>query len=703
MAPSRSAPPLSPSLDLPPSLIEPILDRHQVQSWFKYVYRERASRWDVWQPCFWLAQHTPREAKILSVGTGVGFNLLWLGRQGFTKLEGFDLDAKAVGAAVDLAAAAGVQARYWVDDGLNPTGLRGRKYDVVECLNWTHLLPNFSLSSLIESYLPYLVDEGVFIIDVIDRAYDQVPGNQWHTADANKPEHERRPTEYLTRMNQAEVSAAFRAKGFKVVARLAEPQKIPKAVYVARRLSATISGADGASAQTSPDKQAQASAAKARVLLIADVPNWIFERHARTLHALLAHQFDFTLGFQGQKFNEDDFDLIYPLEWNLVPAEQIRTPRKWVTGIRSHCAWQPIGLEPVAALLVQKFQRVHAVSRRLQHLFAPRVSGVELLSHGVDTEFFSSRTPADLSGAGKLRLGWAGNRRSGSRKGFEEIIEPLGRIPGVELVFCGYSDRLLTANEMVDFYNSIDAYVCASDFEGNNNSLLEAASMARAIITTDSGTVSEYLRHGESALIVDRRPEAFARAVRQLRDNPSLRLQLGSAASQAVQAFAWRTQATRHADFFRRALTVATQAPVQRHDNAAWLGAEQAARSALQNHPEDVEALRSLAGALFQQAKWVECAQTCHRLLTLQTDDIDVLVVLAEALNQGGDSPPPRRLCGESWNCSRTTRRRRSACRLSAKGCGSAGTGPDPGSGGRDLRWHEGAGRRRFGERAGAL
>ena len=58
-------------------------------------------------------------------------------------------------------------------------------------------------------------------------------------------------------------------------------------------------------------------------------------------------------------------------------------------------------------------------------------------------------------------MGWAGNRRT-AVKGFAEFIEPLGSIPGVELVFCGYSDRNLTRDEMVQWYRDVDVYVCSS-------------------------------------------------------------------------------------------------------------------------------------------------------------------------------------------------------------------------------------------------
>lgn len=381
-------------------------------------------------------------------------------------------------------------------------------------------------------------------------------------------------------------------------------------------------------------------AGKPHVHIIADVPDWIFSRHARKIADGLQNEFEITIGYRGEDFNEDDFDLIYPLEFALIKPEKIRNPRKYITGIRSHCSWQKQGLEQVTTMLREKFQRVHVVSRRLQGIFQPHLPEVELLSHGVDTTLFTPTTRADLSGRGRLRIGWAGNRRSGSRKGFEDIIEPLGALPGVELVFCGYHDRLLTTEEMIRFYDSIDAYVCASDFEGNNNSLLEAGAMGRALITTDNGTVPEYLCNGESALIVERTPEAFVRAVEQLRDDPEMRARLGAAASKSVRAiFDWAVQMERHRSFFERSITEAAQPTTQATASDATLldAIEQQAREALAVNPDGVEALKLLASVCLRQERWQEAAQCSARVLQQQADDIESLLILAKCFFKAGD------------------------------------------------------------------
>ena len=290
-----------------------------------------------------------------------------------------------------------------------------------------------------------------------------------------------------------------------------------------------------------------------RVLVIADVPNWIFERHARTLQVLLRDEFDITVQYHTEPFDEATWDLIYVMEFGLVPFGRITMPWKYVTAVRSHVSWEAIAAPDLARILRTHFQQAHVVSQRLHREIAPWLPGVTCLSHGIDGERFRyvARTP-DVSRP--LRVGWAGNRTT-AVKGFAEFIEPIGAVAGVELVFCGYADRNLTLDEMPAWYAGIDVYLCASLTEGSNNALLEAAASGCAIVTTDNGTVPEYLADGESALIVPRERGAFVQAVTRLRDDPALRRRMGAAASAAViPAWTWADRQLAYRDFLRRAL-----------------------------------------------------------------------------------------------------------------------------------------------------
>lgn len=298
---------------------------------------------------------------------------------------------------------------------------------------------------------------------------------------------------------------------------------------------------------------ASAVKTRPRILAIADVPNWIFERHACYLQELLSDEFEITVQYHTQHFDEDDYDLIYPLEFGLVPTDRITQPWKYVTALRSHVSWNTHTPHRLSAYLRAYFQRTHVVSKRLYNEISPAMPTVAYVTHGIDGSIFRFHTRTATSGR-KLRVGWAGNRQTGV-KGFDEFIKPLGEIPGVELVFCGYSDRNLTLREMAEWYRDVDVYVCASLSEGSNNSLIEAAASGCAIVTTDNGTVPEYLRHEVEALIVPREASAFADAIMRLLDDPQLCTRLGEAASRSVlPAWTWQVKAQDYRAFFAEAI-----------------------------------------------------------------------------------------------------------------------------------------------------
>lgn len=294
-------------------------------------------------------------------------------------------------------------------------------------------------------------------------------------------------------------------------------------------------------------------ARRPRILLIADIAGWIFHRHCAALTRLLGDEFDFVTVFLGQDYDEHGYDLVYPLEWNLVPAERIRRPERYVTGIRGHTSWAAFDFGFLIAYLRAHFRAVHVVSRRLYDIFSPALPEVAYVTHGVDTGLFTPTTRTDRSGR-RLRLGWAGNRQA-RKNNFPTLVQPLANLQGVELALCGLRDGLLPMEAMPGFYDGLDAYVCASSSEGNSNALLEAAAMARAMVTTDVGTVPEYLVHGESALIAPGALADLSAAVAALRDDPALRARLGENARKAVvEGWDWRLRAEEYRRWFREAL-----------------------------------------------------------------------------------------------------------------------------------------------------
>lgn len=291
-----------------------------------------------------------------------------------------------------------------------------------------------------------------------------------------------------------------------------------------------------------------------RILCVVDSPNWIFRRHVSYFEKYLANDFSFDVAFRGNDYNEDDYDLIYPLEFNMVSEDQIKSPEKYVTGIRSFVAWSDWNILDFINYLNKNFLRIHVVSLQLLDLFFPFINELSYVTHGIDTRLFQS-VNNEAGEPGRLRLGWAGNRLT-YVKGFKELIQPLSNVPGVELKHIGFHDTNLSLAEMPAYYDNLDGYICASSFEGSNNSLLEAASMEKAIITTPCGTVPEYLKDNVSALVVGRNFSQIQDAAIRLRDNVDLRKSLGKAAREALVGggWDWEVKAESYRGFFWKAI-----------------------------------------------------------------------------------------------------------------------------------------------------
>ncbi len=213
------------------------LEFNQVQPWFKYIFTERETRWDIYKPSTWIAKNISPNKNILETACGVGFNLFWLAELGYTNLFGFDIDPKAIRAGYEISEYSKLPLSIWVDDGISPHLLPPKKYSCILGLNWTFLIENYSLKVFLKTYIPVLEDDGVLIFDIIDASYDSIPDNEYLSSDIFKPVNERQSSEYKFRLSLDQVKKELEVFGLTIIEIITEEQKIPKFVYIASRVS----------------------------------------------------------------------------------------------------------------------------------------------------------------------------------------------------------------------------------------------------------------------------------------------------------------------------------------------------------------------------------------------------------------------------------------------------------------------------------
>lgn len=113
-------------------------------------------------------------------------------------------------------------------------------------------------------------------------------------------------------------------------------------------------------------------------------------------------------------------------------------------------------------------------------------------------------------------IGWTGNSKWGDWEGNEDlkgvhtIIKPAieelkNEGYNIELKLADRNERLIPIEEMKEFYNSIDIYVCASKTEGGPNPILESMCSGVPIITTDVGIVKDVLGNKQKEFILEKR------------------------------------------------------------------------------------------------------------------------------------------------------------------------------------------------------
>lgn len=290
-----------------------------------------------------------------------------------------------------------------------------------------------------------------------------------------------------------------------------------------------------------------------KLLLVADIQGWIFERHCFELKKRLSDEFDIEIGYRGQNFDQKRYDLIYAMEYGCLPNP--RHPEKTVAGIRGEFRYGGRPNKKFLENLQRRYTALHVVNSRMRDHFRQAGADLPNLPHGVDITLFNDR-PRDQDG--DLVCGWTGSSAS-SEKG-QGILESIN-LPGVELVtligqcrWSGTGERVKTKEQMVDFYQGLDVYLCASVTEGHNNPLMEASAMGRPLISTDTGSAQEYI-DGSNGWIVERSTDAFEEKLLYLRDNRSKTTEMGERARQVTrELWSWDRRAEDYRSFFRNNL-----------------------------------------------------------------------------------------------------------------------------------------------------
>ncbi len=211
--------------------------------------------------------------------------------------------------------------------------------------------------------------------------------------------------------------------------------------------------------------------------------------------------------------------------------------------------------------VVNRYRGFQCMSRRNFDEVKARCPKAVYLTNPVNMRRFTMPAPVHKT----VIAEWNGNASPGYPiKHFHDVIVPACAAAGVHLSVAEYSAkegpwRRRTPDEMPAFYRESSVALCASEFEGCSNSVMEAMAAGLAVVATDVGNhremqESQIKAFGSSGIIlVKRSVEAFAEALRAL--SPTEVSAMGALnRSEIIARWSWDSWTERYAKFFRMAL-----------------------------------------------------------------------------------------------------------------------------------------------------
>lgn len=263
----------------------------------------------------------------------------------------------------------------------------------------------------------------------------------------------------------------------------------------------------------------------ARILIIADVPGWAYERRAKALQKNAPDGFEVDIQYSKSLSGVDSYDLVFNLEYSLTPV--IKALCKKTLLVNSHNADH----RRVKDRFEMSLRFADFVIMNNQEAFDHygRVPKTCNISNGVDFDEFYPVRPI---GNRRNYAVWTGTEA----KGYREILCPLqdrfdvrGGDRGIILHPIRGSDwdsmgnpirhRVWDTATMRAWCNSARVVLCSSVTEATPNYVLEAMACGLVPVTTRVGNLMEFGEHESNCVFVDRNIKAFERGIDYAFDN----------------------------------------------------------------------------------------------------------------------------------------------------------------------------------------
>jgi glycosyltransferase involved in cell wall biosynthesis len=238
-------------------------------------------------------------------------------------------------------------------------------------------------------------------------------------------------------------------------------------------------------------------------------------------------------------------------------------------------AWEfyPVEMQGFVARRLDRIFTSSAVSaRQIEEDFGVRPARLAMVANGLDTELFAPDPSVPRSETQLLCVG----RASDPNKGIPALLRALARLPPpvtLTLVDSAESDARTWAarlgcaerlrvtgrvgtDELVRLYRRAALVVVPSRYEGFGLPAAEAMACGAPVVATRAGALPEVVGVGGGGVLVPPdEPEALAKAIAALLEQPETRRALGARARARIEAaYAWPRVAARTVSQYRAVL-----------------------------------------------------------------------------------------------------------------------------------------------------
>lgn len=278
---------------------------------------------------------------------------------------------------------------------------------------------------------------------------------------------------------------------------------------------------------------------KHKICIVADVPNWAFDRIAQQVKKELSYKYDITIDYFNRRTEADFFyeliernkecDLVHFLNRRMLLLmdtevfkqkveasgrnvyEYIKEMKnKFSTSVYDYMDLDEAGINEHKVIFNEYTKAYYTATKKLFEIYnnIKEFKKPDKMVHDIcDGEIF---VPINLERYEiqnikdrPLVIGWVGNSthsgdKSGDLKGLHTIIKPVIKDlkdSGYNIIenYADRNERWRTTEEMPAYYSEIDICLCASLHEGTPRSVLEAMYCGVPLISTDVGIVGEAL------------------------------------------------------------------------------------------------------------------------------------------------------------------------------------------------------------------